>query len=388
MAERLSWILDDLGQYAHVWRESRTRMVPGEGRDYAAERDRVRRTVEAIHPRRMSLRVDEVIRETASARTLRMARLDGPLPPFRAGQYVNLFLELEGVHTSRPYSISSAPGAARLDLTVRTKPDGFVSPHLATRVEEGDEFETTGPAGTFHHEPLIDGEELVFIAGGSGITPFASMIRQAAADGWPRHITLLYGSRHPQDVIFGDELRRLARGNPRFRLALVMSEPPRSFRGRRGLLDTARIRREVGDVAGKTFFLCGPNAMVDLCRGALEELSVPEFKVRQELYGPPEDVTRVPGWPGDVTAGQRFTVRVGQQVFEAAAGEPLLVSLERAGVVVPAVCRSGECSACRMKRVRGEVFVPPNTGVRESDMALGYIHPCVTYPLSDLELRL
>jgi ferredoxin len=167
-----------------------------------------------------------------------------------------------------------------------------------------------------------------------------------------------------------------------------MSEPPASFRGRRGLLDAARIRREVGDVAGKTFFLCGPSAMYDLCRGALEELGVPEFKVRRELYGPPEDVTQVPGWPDDVMAGQRFTVRVGQRVFEAAAAEPLLVSLERAGVVVPAVCRSGECSACRMKRVGGEVFVPPNTGVRESDMALGYLHPCVTYPLSDFELRL
>ncbi len=388
MAERWAWILDDLGQYGQIWRQSRERIESDSGRDYAAERDRVRRTVEAIHPPRMQLRVDQVIRETATTRTLRMSRVDGRLPPFRAGQYVNLFLTVDGVRTSRPYSISSAPGAGWIDLTVREKPDGFVSRHLVAAVAEGDGFESTGPKGVFHHEPLIDGDDLVFLAGGSGVTPFMSMIRETAAQDWPRRITLIYGNRHPRDVIFGDELRRLARGNDRFRLALVMSEPPPSFRGRRGLLDTARIRRDVGDVAGKTFFVCGPSAMYDLCRGALEELDVPEFKVRRELYGPPEDVTKVPGWPEAVTAGQTFTVRVGQAVLQATAGEPLLASLERAGVVVPAVCRSGECSACRMKRVRGEVFVPPNTGVRESDMALGFIHPCVTYPLSDLELRL
>lgn len=387
MADQLRWLLDDLAQYPRVFRESRARMRPGAGRDFATERDRVRRTVEALHPDRMRLRVTEVIRETVSARTLRMARVDGPLPPFRAGQYVNLFLEIAGVRTSRPYSISSVPGADHLDLTVRHQVGGFVSPWLVAAVRPGDEFESTGPTGTFVVEPLIDEDSLVFLAGGSGITPFASMIREAVESGWPRRIQLLYGCRGPSDVIFGAELRALARGNSRFDLAVVMSDPPPSFKGRRGLLDAARIGREVGEPSGRTYFMCGPNPMIDLCREALEELGVPEFKVRRELYGPPDDVTRSPGWPEGLQAATTFAVRVNERVIRAAAGEPLLASLEREGVVVPAVCRSGECSACRTRLLSGDVFVPPNTGVRESDMAHGYIHPCVTYPLSDLAIR-
>ncbi len=388
MAGELRWLLDDLTRYPRVLRESRARQRPGAGREYAAERDRVRRTVEAIHPDRMRLEVAEVIRETSSTRTLRMRRTDGPLPPFRAGQYVNLFLEIGGVRTSRPYSISSPPGTDHLDLTVRRKPGGFVSPWLVTAVREGDVFESTGPMGTFVVEPLIDEETLVLLGGGSGITPFASMVREAAAAGWPRRIQLLYGCRGPSDVIFGGELRALARGNDRFDLAVVMSDPPPSFRGRRGLLDAARIRKEVGDPSGRTYFMCGPNAMIDLCRGALEELGVPEFKVRRELYGPPDDVTLSPGWPAGLGAATTFAVRLGERVFRAAAGEPLLASMEREGVVVPAVCRSGECSACRTRLLSGDVYVPPNTGVRESDMAHGYVHPCVTYPVSDLVIRL
>ncbi len=388
MASELRWMLDDLTAYPRLWRESRSRMEPGVGRDFAAERARVRQTVAAIHPERMRLRVDRVIRETATTRTLRTSRLDGVLPPFRAGQYVNLFVELDGVRTSRPYSISSPPGVEHLDLTIRRVPDGFVSPHLVSRVGAGDELLTTGPVGTFVHEPLIHGEDLVFLAGGSGITPFVSMIRDAAARDWPHRITLIYGCRHPRDVIFGEELRRLARSTGRFRLAIVMSEPAASFRVRRGLVDATRLRREVGEVTGRTYYLCGPTAMIDLCRSALEELGVPEFKVKRELYGPPDDVTRMPGWPRSLLGGEEFSVRAGDRTIRARTGEPLLASLEREGIVVPAVCRSGECSACRTRLLSGDVFVPPNTGVRESDMTHGYIHPCVSYPISDLVIRL
>ena len=72
----------------------------------------------------------------------------------------------------------------------------------------------------------------------------------------------------------------------------------------------------------------------------------------------------------------------------AKATETVLASLERAGVVVPALCRSGECSACRAKLISGLVFHPGSELLRKSDMRFGYIHPCVTYPISDIEILL
>lgn len=401
--EILHWI-QDLSQYVRVSQQRKTLRQPGQGFDYMAAEPTTRQIVERLHPARMRLRVIDIVQETPSTKTLRLERTDGPLPPFRPGQYVNLFVDADGVLTSRPYSISSVPPRGRtsgqtapgapdtLDLTVRDKPGGFVAPYLLNEVQIGDEFESTGPAGNFYHEPLIDGDDLVFIAGGSGITPFVSIIRDAFGRGGaasPLRVRLLYGSRLPGDVIFGAELAALAQEHPGLHYAPVISEPPPGYQGLTGFLDAATIRDQVGNVAGKTFYVCGPNVMYGFCLEALTELGVPRHKIRRELYGPPDDVTREPGWPQGLSAGTLFEVEVeGRGTIRAAAGEPLLNSLERYGIVVPAVCRAGACSACRTRLLSGRVFQPASAAVRESDREHGYIHACVSYPLENLRIRI
>jgi ferredoxin-NADP reductase len=396
--EILHWI-QDISEYVRISRRRSALRQPGQGFDHAAAEHTTREIVERLHPARMRLRVREIIEETASTKTLRLERIDGPLPPFRPGQYVNVFADVDGVLTSRPYSISSAPEPGRaqgepqtLDLTIRDKVDGFVAPYLLNEVQVGDELETTGPAGSFYHEPLIDGEELVLLAGGSGITPFMSIIREAfggdEADPSLK-IHLLYGSRVPEDVIFGAELAALAEEHPGLRYSPVISEPPPGYEGLTGLLDARAIREEAGDLGGKTVYICGPGVMYDFCLEALTELGVPEYKIKRELYGPPDDVTREPGWPQGLDASTIFEVEVaGRETIRAEAGEPLLNSLERYGIVVPVICRAGECSACRMRLLSGRVYQPASTGLRESDREHGYIHACVSYPLENLRIRI
>jgi len=394
--ELLYWF-QDVREHLRVSQQRKALRQPRQGTDYTADRDTVQRVVERLHPRRMRLRVADIVQETPTTKTFRLERVDGPLPPFRPGQYVNLFVDVDGVLTSRPYSISSPPPGGEtegqhytLDLSIRDKPDGFVAPYLLNEVKVGDELESTGPSGTFYHEPLIDGEDLVFLAGGSGITPLMSILRTTFGSEVPSplRIHLLYGSRVPDDVIFGDELAELAANQPGFRYSLVISEPPASYEGLAGFLCADLIRQQVGEVKGKTFYVCGPNVMYDFCLAALTELGVPRYKVKRELYGPPDDVTQEPGWPPDLSAGEIFQVEVeGREAIQAAAGEPLLNSLERYGIVVPAVCRAGECSACRIHLLSGRVFQPAHTGLRESDRQHGYIHACVSYPLQDLKIR-
>ncbi len=256
-------------------------------------------------------------------------------------------------------------------------------------MQVGDELETTGPEGNFYHEPLIDGDDLVFLAGGSGITPFMSIIRDTFQRDRPFKIHLLYGSRLPDDVIYNDELSKLASDHPNLSYTLVMSEPPPGYDGLTGFLDANLIREQVGEMTGKTFYICGPNVMYDFCLAALAELGVPPHRIRRELYGPPDDVTKEPGWPEALLAEAVFSVKVvGRETIRAPAGEPLLNSLERYGIVVPAVCRAGECSACRTRLLYGRVFMPAHTGLRESDRERGYIHACVSYPLEDLKIRI
>jgi ferredoxin-NADP reductase len=388
--EKINWLLD-VREYRRVAKNRKGLREPGQGTDYTHERfrDVVQRVVSRIHPKRMNLRVVEILPQTATAKTFCFERVDGPLPPFRAGQYVNVMVKVEGVRTSRPYSISSAPGAQRLKLTVRNKPEGFVAPYLFNELKVGDVLETTGPAGHFYYEPLIDGEDLVFLAGGSGITPFMSMIRDTVQRQRPLRIKLLYGSRAPEDVIFWGELEKFAVSYSNFTFSLVISEPPEGYGGLKGFLDSKAITQLVGDIKGKTFYVCGPRAMHDFCKAALKEMGVPQRKIRRELYGPPDDVSKDPGWPEGLSKDMVFEVEVaGKKMILAKAGEPLLNALERSGLVVPTLCRSGECSSCRIRLLEGKVFMPTQATLRESDRKGGYIHSCVSYPIDNLKIRL
>ena len=183
-----------------------------------------------IHPRRMKARVAEIQEETFTTKTFRLRPVDEPFPPFRAGQFVNLFLAVDGVHTSRPYTISSSPTRrAYIDITVRKVTNGFVSQYLCDRAAVGNQFELSDPAGCFYHDPIMDTDQLLFLAGGCGITPFMSMIRNEADTKQNLDMHLIYGSRIPDDVIFRDELEGLASVMRNLKVDVVISEPPDGY---------------------------------------------------------------------------------------------------------------------------------------------------------------
>jgi ferredoxin-NADP reductase len=359
------------------------------GHDYSLDRGRVTRILNQLHPKRLHLKVSEIRTETPSTKSFRLVSTAGPLPPFLAGQYVNLLVDIGGVRTSRPYSIASPPNQTGFfEIAVRRVPDGFVSNYLLDEVRVGDEFRATSPGGHFHFNPLVHTPDLVLLAGGSGITPFMSMVREATDRGLDRRLHLIYGSRNPDDVIFREELMDRAARHDNFRFDLIVSEPPAGYQGLTGLITAESISEIVGEVTGKTFLICGPEAMYNFCLPELKRLGLtPGRRLRTEVFGPPARVTAQPGWPEGVQADDMFTVRVrGGASFQAAAGEPLLNSLERNGFGVEAQCRSGECSLCRTKLLAGRVFQPPQVKLRKSDRTSGYIHPCLSYPIEDLEI--
>jgi ferredoxin-NADP reductase len=360
------------------------------GTDYTSQKGVVERIIEGLHPKKIRMRVSEIWQETKSTKTLRFVAKDGFLPPFQAGQYINIFVDAGGILTSRPYSISSSPTQlGYYDITIRSVEDGFVSSYFLDEVRVGDELEATSPSGYFCHNPLFHGEALVFLAGGSGITPFMSMIREAADRGLSRHINLIYGSREPEDVIFHDEIKEITGRHKNISLSLVISNPPKGYAGLTGFISAELIKDVIGDISSKTFYICGPEVMYDFCLKELAKLGIRKRRIRTEVYGPPRDVSVQPGWPEGIKPDTLFTIRLkGGKTIEAKASEPLMISLERNGVTIPALCRSGECSLCRTKMLAGKVFQPEGVKLRKSDRTFGYIHPCMAYPLSDLDILL
>lgn len=360
------------------------------GLDYTAEGGKIRLFINRLHPPRLILQVSDVIDETPSVKTLRLVSPEGYLPPFQAGQYISLVAEIGPIRTSRPYSISSPPNQrGYYDITIRNMENGFVAPHLLNRIKTGDRIEASAPSGGFCFNPLIHDRASVFIAGGSGITPFMSMIREAVECGLDRTICLFYGNRSDADVIFHDELLRISQRFRRVTYVPVIETPSPGYSGAKGYITGKIVKAGVGETSGRTYYLCGPPAMYDFCLSELEGLSIPRHKIRREVYGPPPDITRNPGWPSHIGRDATFTIGIrGRGEIGARAGEPLLNSLERSGIVVPALCRSGECSMCRVKLISGRVFQPAGVLLRKSDRQFGYLHSCAAYPLEDIEIML
>jgi len=359
------------------------------GFDYEAKKGEIRKIVDGLHPKELNLKVSKIKKETASTSTIRFVSEDGYLPPFQAGQYINIFVDALGVKTSRPYSIASSPAqTGYYEIAVRRVEDGFVSKYLLDDLKSGDKLASSSPAGNFHFNPLVHGCKLAFIAGGSGITPFMSMIRELSDRALKRRLHLFYGSRVEDDVVYAEELNEIAASNSNFTWDLVVSEPGESFKGIKGFITSKIINDRLAELDW-TFFVCGPQAMYDFCLPELSGLNIPKRRVRQEVMGAPKNITLYPGWPENAGLDSVFKVSIkGKRTIDARACEPLMISLERAGIIVPALCRSGECSLCRTKLISGNVYQPDGVKLRKSDRAFGYIHPCMAYPVSDIEVMI
>lgn len=345
-----------------------------------------------VHPSRVRARVIQVVDETPSARTLTLEGVDGPLPPHLPGQYVNLFIEVEGTATSRPMSISSPRRAdGRIELTIRRKPGGFVSGRLL-ELSAGDELTISGVEGDFCYQRVRDGRELVFLAAGSGIAPFAGMIEEILERHDGTRVWLLHGDRSEEELIFRSRLAALAARHPgRFTIQHTLTRPAPGWSGPRGRIDGARIEELLGGepVAGRTFFVCGPAAMERDTLRALEALGVRRGRIRVEPSGSAADPASFPGWPAGVAPEASFSVEVEgrAQPIPARAGEPLVSALERAGITVPVLCRSGSCGSCRTRLASGRIVRAPGPGQRASERDGGFIHACVSHPVSDLRIE-
>ncbi len=358
--------------------------------DHRCNRGGIKRALDVLHPKSIEYRVTEIRKETKSAKTIRLTPAGGYLPPFVPGQYINLDVEIDGIRTSRPYSISSpASERAYYEITVRKTRNGFVSDYLLKKLKVGDVLTSSGPAGNFYRIPDVQGKRLVFIAGGSGITPFMSMLQTDSAKLSRDYlIDLIYGCVSDKDILFESRLRKLEKEGL-FRMHPVISEPGAQCRERQGFITADIIKEIAPDASQCTFFLCGPAAMYDFVLPELQKLGIPARQIRREVQTAPADPTGLPGWPAGIDGKNKFTVTLPDgRKLKARATETVLASLERSGVVVPSLCRSGECSACRTKLISGRVFHPGSELLRKSDMKFGYIHPCVTYPVSDIEILL
>ena len=324
----------------------------------------INENAKALHPDALELVIDRIIdRGGAQAKTFVLKRRSSPKDALN-GEYA---------------------------ITVRSNPGGFVADRLLAEKKPGDTLVSSCPQGFFYYEDLRDAKNVVGLAGGSGITPFLSMAR-ALADGIEDfNLTLLFGSRDEDNILFRGELDELARSCPKFKVVHVLSEEEKEG-FEHGFITAELIGKYAPADEEYSVFLCGPEAMYKFLSPEIEKLGLPPRLFRRKLI----DVTKTPwdceGYPQELR-GRSFTLTVRQGPQEwtipASADEPVLVAVERAGIKAPSRCRAGECGWCRSRLLEGTVFIPQANEMRRwADVHYGYIHPCCSFPTSDLVLEI
>lgn len=349
----------------------------------------------ALHPKRQYLTVAEVRDWGCGCKSFTLkpdaSRGTTACAYFAAGQYLTVFLNIEGMPISRAYSISSSPKDALegfYTLTIKYVEGGLASRYILDNWQVGTPVEVSAPTGNFEYQPLRDAAHVIGIAGGSGITPFLSLAKAIAEGEEDFSMTLLYGSRDKASILFEEEFDRLQKVTDKLKVVHVLSEEERE--GYEHGFITAELIGKYAPEKPYSVFLCGPQSMYRFVDKELEKLDLEQKYIRHELFGEfynPEKEEDYPAGAPD-TVQITVTIRGESQTVSGSAGNSILRTLEKNGIAVPARCRSGECGFCHSRLKSGKVYVPKALdGRRLADYKYGYVHPCCTFPLSDIEIE-
>ena len=343
------------------------------------------------------LTVSAISRQTADAVALSLS-----VPPdllndfaFRPGQYLTLSADIDGQEMRRSYSICSAPGEPNLTVGVKRIDDGRFSRFVNERLNVGDTIRVMPPQGRF---TSLAGprHDYVLIAAGSGITPMLSIARTVLAHEAESTITLIYGNRSTDTIMFREELDDLKdRYMTRFSLVHVLSREAQDIDLLHGRIDGKRISelasRGLIDLrSADGIFLCGPGEMIDDVTAALKAAGIEEDRIRFERFTAAEDAParRAPSAAAREAVEKGVTVEVTldgvrRNFIMAGASLTVLDAAHQAGIELPYSCAGGMCCTCRCRVVEGSSEMAVNYSLQPWEIESGFTLACQTRPTGE-----
>lgn len=353
------------------------------------------------------LQLARIETQTHDAKTFRFLIPAGESFSARPGQFLTFQWMIDGKKAVRSYTIcSSATQTGYAEITVKRVNDGYVSAYLHEKTNIGLSVEAKGPSGQFYFDETKH-RKVVLIAAGSGITPMVSILRYMDDRCLSNEATLIYSVRTSKDIIFERELDRLMERLINFRYSVTLTKPDSNWRGATGRISRSLIESNVKDLAGSTFFLCGPRQFMDSVSETLKSMGISPDQIKSESFGGrPLDI---PTEKADTTKPVS-TVTVSEKTPTVSVTKPLVMSdnsvefvrsrkscavapdktlLEVAevnGVTIPFSCRQGQCGTCTTRLLEGEVVMDTEDGLDPELKQEGYVLTCVGYAKGKVKL--
>jgi stearoyl-CoA 9-desaturase NADPH oxidoreductase len=293
-------------------------------------------------------------------------------PGFRAGQFIQLTVEIAGVRETRCYSLACGEQSDReIEITVKAHPDGKVSRYLNDHARPGMLVGLSKAEGEFvlsRQRP----DRLLLISGGSGITPVMSLLRTLRDEGHPSRVTFLHYARARSHIPYRHELEQIASA-PNVRLALVCTREAGILSGH---FSGRQLRHLAPDYSRAYTYVCGPPSLVAAVRALWAEDGIDQ-PLWVESFQPPSFATS-----DEKVDGSVYFARSGKRATNE--GRCLLEQAELAGLCPPFGCRMGICRMCTTRKTAGSV-----RNVLSGEVSSGAdedIQLCVSVPVGDVEL--
>ncbi len=351
-----------------------------------------------LHPSSQSLIISDVIQLSKDTKKFilkpNVAKGTAVLAYYRPGQYISVTLNIGNSIVTRPYNLCSAPSHSLNDeysLIIRREPFGFASKYIFDNWQKGTEIEASAPTGNFYYQPIRDYKNVIGICDTRGVTSFVSMAETIAEGSCDMNLTLLYACRKKAEAAEADILDNLAAVTNKFKIIYVLSDE-KLEKCERGFVTKSMIEK-YAPTSHYSVFVSGSTSLYNRVSPQLSNMNLESKNIRFGLTGQIVGVESLADFPKELE-GRSFLCKVmnGDNTvanIPCAANESLLVSLERAGIPSNSSCRSGECGFCRAKLTKGNVYIPRGIDSRKlADSSYGMIHPCCSYPMSDLTLVL
>ena len=366
--------------------------------ELSADVDSAMALARALHPKRQYLRIEKVTERGEDCKSFTLVpdeeKGTASLAYFGAGKYLTVFETIEGMPITRAYSISSSPKESlegKYELTIKLVEGGLMSKYIFDTWKKGKSVEVSAPAGNFEYQELRDAKKVICLAGGSGITPFVSMAKAIRDGDEDFEMTLLYGSRNYENILFRKELDAIAKECDKVKVVHVLSDEAEVKKGtEKGFITAELIKKYAPENEEYSIFICGPQQMYNFLDSELGKLNKENKYIRHEMFGEFHNPASQSDYPENVPDEVKITVTIQDETYTVVGktGDSVMQTLEKNKIAVPARCRSGECGFCHSHLLSGKVYVPEALEYRRlADYKFGCIHPCCSFPLTDLEIN-